>query len=154
MKNWLFTGTSAFLVLFALAPVEAQTGHAASNAVVRFDYDAQQEQVFTGTVTALLPKTSLGALPGSHLLLTTLNGPVDVSLGVFALQGKGALPASTGQQIRVIGVMKEFRGKQVILARAVTVHDRTYAIRNEHGVPVTPKARERASDNEKTQETQ
>jgi len=153
MKNWLSRGTSAFLVLFALAQAEAQRGPAENRASVRSSSGAQQEEIVGGTVASLLPEPATGMLPGSHLLLTTLNGPVDVNLGAFALKGKDSLLLSTGEQIEVTGAMGTFNRRPVLLARTVTVRDRTYAIRNEHGIPITPKARERAAANAQNQET-
>ena len=82
---------------------------------------------------------------GSHLLLTTPSGPMDASLGTFGLRGKGALSAATGQQVEVSGVMKTVKDKQVFLARTVKVGGQVYTIRNEHGFPVSPQARERAN---------
>jgi hypothetical protein len=82
---------------------------------------------------------------GSHLLLTTPSGQVDASLGTFGLRGKGALLVAAGQQVEVTGVMKTVNDKQVFLARTVKVGGQVYTIRNEHGFPVSPQARERAN---------
>jgi hypothetical protein len=83
---------------------------------------------------------------GSHLLLATISGPVDASLGMFGLRGKGALSVTAGQQVEVTGVMKTIKDKQILLARTVKVAGQVYTIRNEHGVPVAPQARERAQE--------
>jgi hypothetical protein len=82
---------------------------------------------------------------GSHLLFTTISGPLDASLGRFGLQGKGALSVAAGQQVEVTGVMKTIMDKQVFLARTVKAGGRVYTIRNEHGVPMSPQARDRAN---------
>ncbi|MFZ0761668.1 MAG: hypothetical protein WAM69_17100, partial [Candidatus Sulfotelmatobacter sp.] len=86
-----------------------------------------------------------GMIMGSHLLLATVSGRVDASLGRFGLLGKDALPVAAGQQIEVTGIMKTIRDKQVFLVRAVNAGGQIYTIRNEHGVPVSPRARERAN---------
>ena len=65
-------------------------------------------------------------------------------MGMFGLRGKGALSVTVGQQVEVTGVMKTIKDKQVFLARAVRVGNQIYAIRNGHGIPVSPQARERA----------
>ena len=147
MNNRLLRGISVFVVLLALTPAEAQHGPD----VVRVHQRAPEERV-SGTVAAVLPQGKPGTLPGSHLLLTTMNGSVDVSLGMLAFKGKSALSISAGEQVEVIGGVKLFRGKPVLVAQSVTVRDRTYAIRNEHDVPVTPKARERAANSAQDQE--
>jgi hypothetical protein len=41
--------------------------------------------------------------------------------------------------------MKTVKDKQVFLARTVKVGGEVYTIRNEHGFPVSPQARERAN---------
>jgi hypothetical protein len=70
---------------------------------------------------------------------------VDASLGRFGLLGKDAASVAAGQQIEVTGVMKTIKDKQVFLVRTVKAGGQVYTIRNEHGVPVPPQARERAS---------
>jgi hypothetical protein len=82
---------------------------------------------------------------GSHLLLATSAGPVDASLGRFALIGKGALPVAPGQQVEVRGVMKTIKAKQVFLVRIVKAGGAVYPIRNQHGFAISPQGRERAS---------
>jgi hypothetical protein len=84
-------------------------------------------------------------IPGSHLVLATLSGPVDASLGIFGLRGKGAVTVAAGQQIEVTGVMSAIKGKQVFLVRTVKLGGAVYTIRNEQGFPVPPQARMRAS---------
>ena len=152
----LFAGTSAFsliLLFTSLSPSQAQTEAGAIRTAGPSSYDVSQEVSLNGTVSSVVTKSSPGMLPGSHLLLATLSGPVDVSLGMFGLLGKDALPVSGGQQVEVTGVMKTFRGKQIFFARRVKTEDHVFAIRNEHGIPVTPQARERASQKAPNQET-
>lgn len=133
----------ALLPLISLSrPALAQTAESAAGP---FRYDASQEVTLDATVLSVLTKPSPGMTMGSHLLLTTPSGPVDASLGTFGLQGKGALSVVTGQQVEVTGVMKTVKDKQVFLARTVKVGGQVYAIRNEHGFPVSPHARERAN---------
>jgi hypothetical protein len=127
--------------------MQAQTALIATLPAGPFSYDISQEITLNGTVSSVLTQQSSGLVPGSHLLLTTLSGPVDVSLGTFALRGKDPLFVAAGRQVEVTGVMKTIKNKQVFLARLVRVGDRVYAIRNEHGVPLSPQARERASRN-------
>jgi len=94
----------------------------------------------------VLVKPAAGMIFGSHLLLTTPSGRIDVSLGRFGLQGKGALTVSAGEQIDVTGVMKTIKEQQVFLARTVKVGAETYTIRNEHGIEISPQARPRADE--------
>jgi hypothetical protein len=125
-----------------LPPVLAQT---AERAAGPFSYDVSKEVTLNGSVLGVLTKPSPGMIMGSHLLLATPSGPVDASLGMFGLLGKGALSVAPGQQVEVTGVMKTLKDKQVFLTRTVKVGGQVYTIRNEHGFPVPPQARERAN---------
>jgi hypothetical protein len=137
-------------VLCAEALCQAQEVSLPSKSVQSLGYDIAQEVTLVGTVLSLVPQATDGTIAGAHLLLTTLSGPVDVSLGRFSLIGKGALSIAEGQQAEITGVTKTFKGKQFFLARSVRVGDRDYAIRNERGIPITPQARQRATQNEET----
>ena len=137
----------ALLLLFiiSVAPLShAQTWTAESKAGP-MNYDPAQEVTISGTVAEVLLASGPGMLAGAHLLLTTLAGQVDVSLGTFGLRGKGALSVAPGRQIEITGVMKRFKSSPVFLARSVTTDGVVHAIRNEHGIPVTPQARTRTN---------
>jgi hypothetical protein len=144
----LFTGLCSLALLFLISstpPVQAQTGAVETRPEGPFSYDVNKEVTLTGTVSTVLTKPSPGMIMGSHLLLTTPSGTVDATLGMFGLLGTGALSVNAGQQIEVTGVMKTIKNMQVFLARTVRVGDRVYTIRNEHGFPVPPQAREPAN---------
>ncbi|HVI10698.1 MAG TPA: hypothetical protein VND65_20580 [Candidatus Binatia bacterium] len=110
-----------------------------------FSYDAANETTISGTVSSVLARPAAGMLSGSHLLLTTASGLLDVSLGRYALAGKGALALSAGQQIEITGVMKTLNQQQVFLARTVKAGGQVFAVRNEHGIDIPPQAREGAA---------
>jgi hypothetical protein len=90
-------------------------------------------------------KPAAGMIMGSHLLLATSSGPVDASLGRFGLRGKGSVSVAAGQQVELTGVMKTIKNRQVFLTRTVKVNGKIYPIRNEHGVSISPQARQRAA---------
>jgi hypothetical protein len=136
------TGLLAGLLFAMLAiPLAAQS----SPELHPFSYDITREVTLSGTVSSVLLKPAPGMVVGSHLLLTTPTGRADVSLGRFGLSGRGALSVAAGQQIEVTGVMKTLKDQPVFLARTVKVGSQTYTIRSEHGVEVSPQARERAA---------
>jgi len=117
--------------------------HAQSAGDSRLSYDVNEEVTLSGTVSSVLTRPALGMIPGPHLLLTTVTGTVDASLGRWSFEGKGALHVNIGQQIEVTGIMRTLRGKPVMLARAVKAGGEVYTLRNEHGIPLSPQARER-----------
>lgn len=139
--NRMLAGLAILLLTVLASPLGAQSvpAHRA------FAYNASEEVTLQGTVSSVLLKPSSGMIVGSHLLITTSSGPVDVSLGRFALWGKGAVSVAAGQQIEVTGVMKTIGNQQVFLGRTVKIGDQVYPIRNEHGVPISPQARGRVS---------
>ena len=143
----LFAGLYALTLLFLISSiplVQAQTAAGDTRAAGPLNYDVTDEVTLDGTVSSVLAKPAPGMIMGSHLLLITISGPVDASLGRFGLQGKDALSVAAGQQVEVTGVMKTIMDKQVFLARIVKAGGRVYTIRNEHGVPMSPEARDRA----------
>lgn len=139
----LIAGLLAGLLVAILAvPLIAQPVTHESHAF----YDITKEVTLRGTVESVLARAPQGSLMGSHLMLETGSGRVDASLGKWGLAGKGALSVSAGQPVEVTGVMKTLKDRQeVFVVRTVKANGRYYTIRNEHGGPVSPQSRERAS---------
>lgn len=107
-------------------------------------YDITKEVTLSGPVTGVVHGPTAGLIPGSHVLLLTGAGTVDASLGKWGLHGKTAPTIANGDQVTVRGVMKTIRNREVFFVRTMIVGGRTYAIRNQHGVPVSPQSRERS----------
>jgi hypothetical protein len=146
MKERL-AGICALALLFLVSSqqlVQAQAVGVAKRDATLFGYDARDEVTIGGTVSSVLVNSLPGMIPGAHLMLATPSGPIDISLGLFSLPGKGSVNVAAGRQVDVTGVVKRFKDKPVVLARIVRVGKHVYAIRNEHGVPISPRARERA----------
>ncbi|MGB0039441.1 MAG: hypothetical protein WBQ00_11110 [Terriglobales bacterium] len=147
MMKRLSTGLCALtvlLVISSLRPVQAQTTSGVARTAAPFDYDVRDEVTVPGTVTSIVTKAAPGMIAGSHLLLATSSGPVDASLGRFGLHGYGAASVAAGQQIEVTGVMRTIEDKHLFLVRTLKVGGEVYTIRNQHGVQLSPQARERA----------
>jgi hypothetical protein len=142
-------GICALALLCVIQPQQSANAQRAAATAAKpagpYTYDSTKEVTLAGTVSKVITQASPGMVPGAHLLLTTPSGPLDVSLGTFALRGDGALSVDQGQQVHVIGVPKTLRGGPFFLARNVTVGTQVYAIRNEHGILVSPQGRVRAS---------
>jgi hypothetical protein len=142
-------GALALLALVSLAvPAHAQAPAVAvrpTAPVGASHYDISEETTLSGTVSSVIKKPSAEMIMGAHLMVKTSSGTVDASLGHFAFDGKGALSVTPGQQVQVTGIMKTLKGQQVFVARTVKVDDEVYTLRNEHGLVVSPQARERLS---------
>ena len=123
------------LCVFAL-PLHAQTSDTATKPVTHHQwYDMSQEVRITGMVSSVekTPARGTESLPGSHLMVETMTGKVNASLGRFALKGKSTLSLAPGQQVQMIGVMKTIKERQVFVVRVIQVNSHAYALRNEHG---------------------
>lgn len=143
--KWRFVVSGPFLVLalslFAL-PVLAQTAEVSTRSAVPPRYDITKEVTFTATVSSMVNRTTRqGETITGHLIVETPSGKVEASLGRYALRGKGALSIERGQQIRMTGVMKTFRDKQIFVTRLVQANGQVYKIRNEHGFLYAPVSR-------------
>jgi hypothetical protein len=108
-------------------------------------YDISKEVTLSGTVSDVLAKATPGTMAGPHVLFATSSGKVDASLGRFALQGKDPLSVAAGKEVEVTGIMKTIKNREIFVARIVKVDGKAYTIRNQHGVPLSPLSRERAS---------
>jgi hypothetical protein len=136
--NWRFRVLPVLALAFCMSalPLPAQTSDVSTQTTAHPWYDIAKEVTLTGTVISVekTPARGTATLIGSHLMIQTNVGPVDASLGSYALKGKGALSVSTGDSVRVNGVMKTVQGKQVFIARVVTTNGHAYVLRNEHGM--------------------
>jgi hypothetical protein len=108
-------------------------------------YDISKEVTLTGKVSSVLVRPEPGMVSGSHLILSVGAARVDACLGRFALLGRDALALEAGREIEVTGLLQTVHEKQIMLVRMVKVDGRTYLIRNEHGVPVSPQSRQWAA---------
>jgi len=144
----LSAGPYAFAIFLLIAPqlpVRAQTSAGTARPVRPFEYNINKEVTLFGPVTKVLTQAAPGMIAGAHLLIATSSGPVDASLGKFGLRGRGAVSVAPGQQIEATGVMRTIQENPVLLVRCVKVGGEFYTIRNQHGVLLSPQARERAS---------
>ena len=135
------SGMAALTVMLGIA-IGAGTAGAQVVAEARPFYDASREVTVQGTVSSVLVKPNAGMIFGSHLLLQTAGGELDASLGRWALQGKGSVPLTAGQHVQVTGVVKTLMKRQVLIVRTVSLGGQVYTVRNQHGVEVSPRARQ------------
>jgi DNA/RNA endonuclease YhcR with UshA esterase domain len=142
----LFAWLCAFVALTVTLLTPCSQAQAAESTAGRFHYDVSREVTIKGTVLSLIKEPSAEMVPGSHLMVATAAGNVDVSLGRFALQGRGALAVHGGEYLEVTGVTMTLKGAPVFIARTVKVGEQVFLIRNEHGIGVSPQARQRASE--------
>ena len=109
-------------------------------------YDVSKEVTLGGTVSSVLHKPAPGMIWDSYLMVETVSGRLDASLGRFGLEGEGALSVTPGRQIQLTGVMKTVRDKEVFVVRSVKANGKTFTMRYEHGIEVSPVARGPAAE--------
>jgi hypothetical protein len=95
-------------------------------------YSIANDVSLQGTV---LKYTENSAAPpfGTHVLLQTPSGNVDVHLGDARLLHLAKLTITPGSNIRFVGQMNTAGSKQIFLARLVQLGSQVLAVRNEHG---------------------
>jgi hypothetical protein len=139
-------------LIATLLPLSANAQTVASSAQLSSPiYDLSKEIKFQGTIDKIQSSTS-GSPMGTHLLVLTRQGMVDVHLGASAAVSPKNLGLSVGESIDVTGMMATVGGNPVLLARILTTSNHIYMLRNERGVPIrslTPRAASSSTSSEK-----
>ena len=134
MKLFLkFVCLSIAVCLFGLAAFSQQPHSGVSSPkTARGSYNIANDVALQGIV---LKYTENSATPpiGTHVLLQTSSGNVDVHLGDARLLHLTKLSITPGTNIRLVGQMNTEGSKQIFLARLVQVGSQVVAVRNEHG---------------------
>ena len=136
MRNKLggFCLLTAFVLTSLAMPAMAGTTQPVKR-VQTPKYDVSKETTLDGTVSSV--KTfAPGKLVGGHLFLATGSKTVDAHLGPYALKGVHGVNVSTGEKVKLVGVMSSFHGNQVFLVRKVETENATFTVRNEKGFPL------------------
>jgi hypothetical protein len=119
-----------------LLPLSANAQSAAtSSAMTSPVYDVNKEIKIDGTIDKIETNTSGGPI-GTHLLVISAQGIVDVHLGASMAVTAKNLGLSVGENIHVTGMMANVGANSVLLARILTTSNHIYMLRNEHGAPI------------------
>jgi hypothetical protein len=70
------------------------------------------------------------------MFVSTPKGTIDAHLGPFALVSKKGVSVATGDHVKMVGVMSNFKGVHVFLVRTIQDGSKSYTIRSKHGFPV------------------
>lgn len=98
-------------------------------------YDVAHELAFDGNIQAVITQRQTGSPAGLHLIISGEMGTVDAHLGPFLTQEtREAL--HMGLPVHVVGCMKEFDGRSILLARLISFGGRTVIVRSSHGALV------------------
>jgi hypothetical protein len=98
-------------------------------------YDLNKEVKIDGTIDKIETNSSAGPI-GTHVLVISAQGVVDVHLGASMAVSAKNLGLTVGESIHVTGMMASVGGNPVLLARILTTPNHIYMLRNEHGAPI------------------
>lgn len=98
-------------------------------------YDLNKEIKIDGTIDKIETNSSGGPI-GTHLVVISGQGVVDVHLGASAAVTAKNLGLAVGESVHVTGMMASIGGNPVLLARILTTSNHIYVLRNEHGAPI------------------
>lgn len=73
---------------------------------------------------------------GSHLTVRSGPDTVEVHLAASKFLNEYGIAFTKGDSVEVTGTKVVFDGKPALLARQITVGDRTYSFRNDKGIPL------------------
>lgn len=123
------------LAVLMLTPVSNAQIAASSSELSSPVYDLNKEIKIQGAIEKISTMASNGLI-GTHLLVTTAEGVIDVHLGASIAVSAKSLGLSVGENINLTGMMANINGNSVLLARILTTSTRVFVLRNELGVPV------------------
>jgi DNA/RNA endonuclease YhcR with UshA esterase domain len=133
-RGALFGAALAAAATVAATPTQNAPPQAAP-ASIAHAYDAADEIVIKGTVEKVVEAEAPDNISGAHLFVTTAQGTIDAHLGPSPSWKAQNLTLTPGDGVELTGVMTDFHGKSVLLARTLKTDNRIAILRNEHGIP-------------------
>ena len=137
MKPFLkFVSLSAALCLLGSAAFSQQPHSGVSSGKTPPGaYNIANDVSLQGTVLKYTENSATQPI-GTHVLLQTSTGNVDVHLGDARLLHLAKLNITPGSSIRFVGQMDTTGSNPVFLARLVQVGTQLLAVRSDHGFPL------------------
>jgi hypothetical protein len=99
-------------------------------------YDPKTETTLSGTIEdiQLLPGHHRGT--GTHLILKTDSGTIEIHVGPTAYIEKRQFSFTKGDRIEVLGSQVKIGSKDALLAREITKEGKKLVLRDQTGVPL------------------
>ncbi len=98
-------------------------------------YDPKTETTVKGTIQEVQEYTGRRGGTGTHLVLATDAGPLEVHVGPSAYLAKKQFSFAKGDEIQVLGSKVSLGGKDALLAREITKQGKSLVLRNAQGIP-------------------
>jgi len=99
------------------------------------NYDPKTEVTVKGTIEGVQQQTGKSGWSGTHLILKTDAGTVNVHVGPSSYIAKNQFTFAKGDAIEVVGSKVTIAGQEALLAREITKDGRTLVLRNPQGIP-------------------
>ena len=99
-------------------------------------YDATQETVVEGTVLSYTAKSATPPV-GTHLILQTAAGAIDVHLGAASFLEANHFSLAKGDSVKVVGVSSASRQGTVFLVRVIKKGGQSLVLRTAKGAPLS-----------------
>ncbi len=139
MKHTLMIAGLLIGLLFAIlaVPLGAATAPVsrARHGIGPAYYNAAHETTLIGTIKEVVSKRVIGSPVGIHLMVAGPQGVVDTHVGPF-LSKRTVETLKAGAPVRIVGATVSRHGKELFLARLLTVGGRTVTVRTPHGIIV------------------
>lgn len=123
-------------VLFACVPL------ALAQQVMR-NYDPSTETTVKGTVEEVKQVSGKHGWNGTHLMLKTEAGQLDVHVGPSSYVAGQGFTFAKGDQVEVLGSKVKMGGSEALIARQIKRGDKTLVLRNAQGIPEWSGGRQR-----------
>ena len=124
-------------LLAAPAAAVAQRPHANATAAVSGGYNLTNDSSLQGTILSYTENSKTPPL-GTHVVLQTASGNVDVHLGDARVLHQAKLNLAQGMSVRFVGQTQTVGQNTVFLARLVQIGSQVVALRSTRGLPVSP----------------
>ena len=140
---------NAWRVLFAIAVAAALIMPSAAAQVPRGtgrgtpNYNRSTEVTVTGTVEQVRQLARGSGWGGTHLILKTDNGTLDVHLGPSSFLAEQHFSFAKGDRIEVTGSKVKYAGTDALLAREVKKDGKVLTLRDPNGIPEWSRGRRR-----------
>ena len=115
----------------------AQRGKPANSKAAPGSYDIANDLSLQGTIVSYTENSRTPPI-GTHVVLQTPSGNVDVHLGDAHLLHLAKLNLSPGMGVRFVGQSQTIGQSTVFLARLVQVGTQIVALRSDRGLPLAP----------------
>ena len=135
MKNLKSLLMALMAVTFGLAFPATALAQGQGRGMGMPNYNPQTEVTVKGTVEDVQQQQGRHGWMGTHMLLKTDSGTMDVHVGPSDFVTKNNFSFAKGDAIEVIGSKVTIQDKEALLARQIVKEGKTLVLRNVQGIP-------------------